>query len=95
MKLEVNQEYRYWGKCSPVIPPLTKVKLLHIWNFPATGKIFLTIEDLENKNIGRNGQEETIISTVPYTYPTEMHSTDYLHDEPKPEHSCTTLPATP
>lgn len=81
MQLEVNQSYIYWGKDSPVIPALTKVKILHIWNFPATGKVFLTIEDLENKNIDRHGKEEAIVSTVPYTYPTAMRPIDYCTDE--------------
>ena len=58
MSLEVNESYLYCAEDSPVISALTKVKILHIWNFPATGKVFLTIEDLENKNIDRHGKEE-------------------------------------
>ena len=77
MQLEVNQPYIYWEKDSPVIPALTKVKILHIWNFPATGKVFLTIEDLENKNKDRFGKDEAIVSTIPYTYPTAIRPLDY------------------
>lgn len=77
MSLKVNESYLYCAEDSPVISTLTKVKILHIWNFPATGKVFLTIEDLENKNKDRFGKDEAIVSTIPYTYPTAIRPLDY------------------
>lgn len=81
MQLQVNEHYQYWGNDSPVIPALSKIKILHIWNFPATGKVFLTIEDLENKNKDRFGKDESIVSTIPYTYPTAIRPLDYYTEE--------------
>lgn len=81
MSLEVNESYLYCAEDSPVISALTKVKILHIWNFPATGKVFLTIEDLENKNKDRFGKDEAIVSTIPYTYPTAIRPLDYYTEE--------------
>lgn len=91
MALEVGKEYCFLGD-SPVIKPVTRVKLLHVWNFPASNKIFVTIKDLENTNIGRNGQEEEIISTVCCDSPTTTLR-GYTHEYSK--YFSPTLFATP
>lgn len=80
-ELKVGESYILWAKVSPVTSVLTRVKILHVWNFPATGKVFVTIEDLENKNTNFKGQEEKIISTVHYTHPTAFRPSDYCTDE--------------
>lgn len=48
----------------PVIKPDTRVEVLDVLEFPATGSIFITIKDLENVNYNHKGQPEPIISTI-------------------------------
>lgn len=50
----------------PVIASGTKVVIKHIFNFPASNKIFITLEDLENFTINNRGQPEEIYSTILY-----------------------------
>jgi len=48
----------------PVIAANTHVEILHVFKFPATNTIFITIKDLENTNVDRYGKPEPIISTI-------------------------------
>ena len=48
----------------PVIKEGTQVEVLHVFKFPATNTIFITILDLENVNYNHKGQPEPIISTI-------------------------------
>ncbi len=49
----------------PVIKNGTKVIIDHIYDFPATGKKFVTIIDFENHPLDRHGNPTDIISTIP------------------------------
>lgn len=51
-------------KPCPVIKEDTMVEVLHVFEFPATNTIFITILDLENTNVDHYGKPEPIISTI-------------------------------
>ena len=51
---------------NPIIKKGTKVLLKYIFNFPTTGKVFITLQDLENFNMDKRGNPEAIITTLEY-----------------------------
>ena len=64
--MEFNKEQLLTHSC-PTIKSQTKIEILHVHDFPATCKQFVTIRDTENFNYDFKGRKEAIISTIELT----------------------------